>query len=220
MQLELPQRYDARVEITLKEGVPDVIGRQILGNLRGFGFSGVKGVRSGKMIELQVTEKACDVEQKVQRMCQELLANRVVEDYKFRLTCHSPQPDGTICKMALAPWESAYPTEMGMQCIEPKTIVYSVGLENRWPAIGPYRVMRAEWYRDGATIFIIRYSKEGHLVNEGWRLDVGARLFRDTDIEGIGKRRAQSLQRLAPEIVAFVVRYDAAIGAHRTEVDG
>ena len=67
-----------RVVVTLKLGVLDPQGKAIEQALGGLGFAGVGEVRVGKLIELDVAEDA-DVE----AMCQRLLANTVIENYRI-----------------------------------------------------------------------------------------------------------------------------------------
>jgi phosphoribosylformylglycinamidine synthase len=76
----------ARVHITLKNGVLDPQGRAIAHALDGLGFAGVKDVRQGKYIELELAEtdrKAAKT--KVEAMCAKLLANTVIENYAIEL---------------------------------------------------------------------------------------------------------------------------------------
>jgi phosphoribosylformylglycinamidine synthase len=76
----------ARIRITLKNGVLDPQGKAIQNALSGLGFKGVEEVRQGKYIEVDLVstdETAARAE--VERMCQELLANTVIEDYAFEL---------------------------------------------------------------------------------------------------------------------------------------
>ena len=76
----------ALIRITLKNGVLDPQGKAIEGAVRGLGISGVNDVRQGKFIEVQLsetdTEKAKAI---VDKMCRELLANTVIENYAFDL---------------------------------------------------------------------------------------------------------------------------------------
>jgi phosphoribosylformylglycinamidine synthase subunit PurS len=77
----------ARIRITLKNGVLDPQGKAIQNALAGLGFEGVEEVRQGKYIEIDLAagdEAAARAE--VEKMCQELLANTVIEDYAFELT--------------------------------------------------------------------------------------------------------------------------------------
>jgi phosphoribosylformylglycinamidine synthase len=76
----------ARIRITLKNGVLDPQGKAIQNALGSLGFAGVEEVRQGKYIEVDLTstdEAAARAE--VERMCRELLANTVIEDYAFEL---------------------------------------------------------------------------------------------------------------------------------------
>lgn len=73
-----------RVYISLKSGVLDPQGVTIKGALNRMGFADVGDVRTGKFIELDVaqTDKA-KAEAEVKQMCEKLLANTVIEDYKI-----------------------------------------------------------------------------------------------------------------------------------------
>lgn len=76
----------ARIWVTLKPGVLDPQGKAIAGALDSLGFSGVEEVRQGKYLE--VTLAGRDEEQAhrdVERMCEALLANTVIETYRFEL---------------------------------------------------------------------------------------------------------------------------------------
>jgi phosphoribosylformylglycinamidine synthase len=77
----------ARIRITLKNGVLDPQGKAIQNALSGLGFKGVEEVRQGKYIEVDLAstdEGAARAE--VERMCRDLLANLVIEDYAFELS--------------------------------------------------------------------------------------------------------------------------------------
>lgn len=76
----------ALVKITLKNGVLDPQGKAIENALGALGFSGVSEVRQGKLIELDLDandEAAAKAE--VERMCENLLANTVIENYSVEL---------------------------------------------------------------------------------------------------------------------------------------
>ena len=76
----------ARVTVTLKHGVLDPQGKAIQGALKSLGFAGVDDVRQGKVIELDLagTDRAA-AEADVAAMCEKLLANTVIENYKIEL---------------------------------------------------------------------------------------------------------------------------------------
>ncbi len=76
----------ARVFITPKKGVLDPQGKAIEHSLHALGFSEAHDVHLGKYIELTLDSR--DREQAGQRlddMCRKLLANGVIEDYRFEL---------------------------------------------------------------------------------------------------------------------------------------
>jgi phosphoribosylformylglycinamidine synthase PurS subunit len=78
----------ATVVVRLKPEVLDPQGdavRQALGKL---GFEGVKDVRVGKIIEIEIDEanaRSPGVQKRLERMADEMLANPVIEDYEVRV---------------------------------------------------------------------------------------------------------------------------------------
>ncbi len=78
--------YLARVYVTLKPTVNDPQGLTIRGALHSLGFDEVESVRAGKYLEVQVDAKdRAKAEKQVTEMCRKLLANPVIEDYRFEL---------------------------------------------------------------------------------------------------------------------------------------
>jgi phosphoribosylformylglycinamidine synthase len=76
----------ARVTVTLKNGVLDPQGKAIQGALKSLGFDGVDDVRQGKLIELELaTADRAKAEAEVTDMCEKLLANTVIENYRIEL---------------------------------------------------------------------------------------------------------------------------------------
>lgn len=76
----------ARVTIMLKDGVLDPQGEAIRHALGGLGHRGVTGVRQGKLIELDVDAADADAARaEVEKMCQSLLANTVIEKYAVEI---------------------------------------------------------------------------------------------------------------------------------------
>jgi len=65
-----------RVAVSLKPGVLDPQGRAIHHSLEGLGFSGVRDVRAGRLIELDVADDTTDAA--LDEMCRKLLANLVI----------------------------------------------------------------------------------------------------------------------------------------------
>ncbi|MFC4294880.1 phosphoribosylformylglycinamidine synthase subunit PurS [Novosphingobium tardum] len=70
-----------RVAVSLKPGVLDPQGRAIHHALEGLGFSGVRDVRAGRLIELDVADETPD--SAIEEMCRKLLANQVIENYRI-----------------------------------------------------------------------------------------------------------------------------------------
>lgn len=70
------------VHITLKQGVLDPQGKAIQESLGSLGFDTVEEVRVGKFMEIMM-EDTEDIESRVEEMCSKLLANPVIEDYRF-----------------------------------------------------------------------------------------------------------------------------------------
>ncbi len=76
----------ARVHITLRDGVLDPQGKTIAQALGSLGFSGVNDVRQGKFIELDIeAASAAAARAEVERMCSQLLANTVIENYQIEI---------------------------------------------------------------------------------------------------------------------------------------
>lgn len=76
----------AKIHITLKNGVLDPQGRAIANALGHMGFSGVEDVRQGKYIEVDIAESdAGKAKEAVEKMCAGLLANTVVENYRYEI---------------------------------------------------------------------------------------------------------------------------------------
>ncbi|ASK61181.1 phosphoribosylformylglycinamidine synthase subunit PurS [Virgibacillus phasianinus] len=70
------------VYITLKQGVLDPQGKAIQHSLHSLGYEEVQEARVGKFIELQVDDKE-DLDARINAMCDQLLANPVIEDFRF-----------------------------------------------------------------------------------------------------------------------------------------
>jgi phosphoribosylformylglycinamidine synthase len=76
----------ARVIVTLKNGVLDPQGKAIEGALVSLGFPGVESVRQGKIFEVDLVETdQLRAEAALAQMCEKLLANTVIEDYRVEL---------------------------------------------------------------------------------------------------------------------------------------
>ena len=76
----------AKVYITLKKDVLDPQGSVIANSLKSLGFNGIENVRQGKYIEIKLNTKNKDIAiKKLNEMCEKLLANLVIEDYKVEI---------------------------------------------------------------------------------------------------------------------------------------
>ncbi|KYF61490.1 MULTISPECIES: phosphoribosylformylglycinamidine synthase subunit PurS [Sorangium] len=78
----------AVVTVRLKKEVLDPQGDAVKRALTSLGFPGVKGVRVGKLIEIELDPSlgsAPDLEARLKKMADEMLANTVIEDYEVTL---------------------------------------------------------------------------------------------------------------------------------------
>ena len=76
----------AKIYVTLRAVVNDPQGLTIAGGLHSLGFSSVGGVRAGKYLEVQLDEPdRAKAEELVAEMCRKLLANPVIEEYRFEM---------------------------------------------------------------------------------------------------------------------------------------
>lgn len=76
----------ATVYVTIKQGVLDPQGVAVQGALHSMGFQEVESVRIGKYMELSLdTDDRAEAERRLKEMCEKLLANTVVEDYRYEL---------------------------------------------------------------------------------------------------------------------------------------
>ena len=76
-----------KIFVSLKQGVLDPQGKAIERSLRTFGYDEVQDVRVGKFLELEVDAASREAaEARVREMCDKLLANPVIEDYRFEIS--------------------------------------------------------------------------------------------------------------------------------------
>ena len=76
----------ARVYVTLKPGVLDPQGQAVGRTLGKLGFEEVKDVRIGKYVEIELDEADRGrAEQRLTEMCNRLIANTVIEDFRIEL---------------------------------------------------------------------------------------------------------------------------------------
>lgn len=78
--------YKATVYVTLKESVLDPQGSAVKHSVHSLGYKEVQDVRVGKFLELELEETdQQQAEARLTEMCEKLLANTVIEDYRFTL---------------------------------------------------------------------------------------------------------------------------------------
>ena len=76
----------ARVYVTPKRGILDPQGKAVQHSLHALGFGEVHDVKVGKYVELRLGAAGRDAaESRVREMCERLLANGVIEDFRFEL---------------------------------------------------------------------------------------------------------------------------------------
>ncbi|WP_458353559.1 phosphoribosylformylglycinamidine synthase subunit PurS [Peribacillus frigoritolerans] len=75
--------YKVKVYITLRESVLDPQGAAVQQSLHSLTYNEVSDVRVGKYIELTIKDTNRDLDQLVKEMCEKLLANTVIEAYRY-----------------------------------------------------------------------------------------------------------------------------------------
>ncbi len=77
----------AKIHVTLKQGILDPQGKAIEQALAMLGYTSASNVRVGKYLELDLKETAKDkAETQVKAMCEKLLANTIIEEYRYELS--------------------------------------------------------------------------------------------------------------------------------------
>ncbi len=72
------------VTVTLKKDVLDPQGKVVQNTLIDLGMNNLKSIRQGKFFEIEIDEKdEKKAEQKVEEMCNKLLVNLIIEDYRI-----------------------------------------------------------------------------------------------------------------------------------------
>ncbi len=76
----------AKIYITLEKDVLDPQGLVIANSLKSLGFNNIEDVRQGKYIEIKLdSENEESANKQINEMCEKLLANLVIEDYKVEI---------------------------------------------------------------------------------------------------------------------------------------
>ena len=79
-----------KIFISFKKGVLDPQGKAIEQSLHTLGYREVEDVRLGKLVDLRVADGSAEaIKDRVREMCDKLLANPVIEDYRFELVAES-----------------------------------------------------------------------------------------------------------------------------------
>ena len=79
-------KYSAEIDIMPHEGLLDPQGKTVLNNLKHLQLSEVSDVRIGRHVSMQFEAATADeAREKVETACQKLLANLIVETYRYEL---------------------------------------------------------------------------------------------------------------------------------------
>ena len=77
----------AQIQVTLKNEVLDPQGKAVQNSLKTLGFRGIKNVRQGKLIEIELQESNIKIARgSLDEMCNKLLANPVIENYRIEIS--------------------------------------------------------------------------------------------------------------------------------------
>ena len=77
--------FKVKVYITLRESVLDPQGNAVKGSLHSLNYKEVEDVRIGKYLELTIDKSERNIDELVKEMCEKLLANTVIEDYRYEV---------------------------------------------------------------------------------------------------------------------------------------
>ncbi|MCG8362293.1 MAG: phosphoribosylformylglycinamidine synthase subunit PurS [Pseudanabaenales cyanobacterium] len=80
----MTQKYQAQIYVTLRPSVLDPAGTAVQSGLKHMGYDNVEQLRIGKYVELTLSAKdEAEAKQQLDRICDQLLANPVIENYRF-----------------------------------------------------------------------------------------------------------------------------------------
>ncbi|MEH7416109.1 phosphoribosylformylglycinamidine synthase subunit PurS [Neobacillus drentensis] len=77
--------YKVKVYVTLRESVLDPQGKAVTHSLHSLNYKQVTDVRIGKFMELTIEKSERDINEVVNEICTNLLANPVIEDYRYEV---------------------------------------------------------------------------------------------------------------------------------------
>lgn len=85
------QQFQAEIYVTLRPSVLDPAGTAVRSGLAHLGYDQVETVRIGKYVEMTLqAEDEATARQQIDRMCDQLLANPVIENYRIELKTLTP----------------------------------------------------------------------------------------------------------------------------------
>lgn len=80
-------KFKAEIDVMPKKELLDPQGKAVSSSMKNLGLPEVGNVRIGKHISLEVeADSEATAKDKVERACKDLLANQIMESYKFELT--------------------------------------------------------------------------------------------------------------------------------------
>ncbi|MEG0450065.1 MAG: phosphoribosylformylglycinamidine synthase subunit PurS [Lysinibacillus sp.] len=74
-----------KIYVTLRESILDPQGSAVQGSLVNMGYNEVADLRIGKYLELTISDSTRDIDTLVKEMCEKVLTNVVIEDYRFEV---------------------------------------------------------------------------------------------------------------------------------------
>lgn len=77
--------YKVKVHVTLRESVLDPQGKAVTNSLHSLNYPEVSEVRIGKYMELTIEKSERPINEVVEEICSKLLANPVIEDYRYEI---------------------------------------------------------------------------------------------------------------------------------------
>lgn len=77
--------YKVKVYVTLRESVLDPQGKAVTNSLHSLNYPEVADVRIGKYMELTIEKSKRNIDEVVNEICTNLLANPVIEDYRYEV---------------------------------------------------------------------------------------------------------------------------------------
>lgn len=80
------QKYFAQIYVTLRPSVLDPAGTAVQSGLKHMGYENVEQVRIGKYVEVTLEANSQEAaKEQLDRICDQLLANPVIENYRFEI---------------------------------------------------------------------------------------------------------------------------------------